>query len=74
MKGNRIVNLKTATKLAIAGASLSVALGVVNLLGRLVPSLVEIIYVGHGSLISFLYTLVSISYLLFFIAVASKQK
>jgi hypothetical protein len=74
MKGNWVVNLKTATKLAIAGASLSVVLGVVNLLGRLIPSLVDIIYVGHGSLIGFLYILVPLSYLLFFIAVASKQK
>lgn len=68
------MDLKAATIVAIIGASLSVVLGVVNLIARFITPLREIFLAGHGSVVNILYTLVSVSYLVFFITLSSKQK
>ena len=68
------MNLKTATILAIVGAAVAVALGVINLITRFVPALSEIIYAGHGIVVGILWILVSVTYLMFFITLYGKQK
>jgi hypothetical protein len=59
---------------AIVGASLSVFLAMLNLISRFNPSLVKMIYGTFGVAISSISLLVSISYLIFFITLSSKQK
>jgi hypothetical protein len=68
------MTLKSATKIVIAGASLSVVLGILSLLARLIDPLARILYVsGEGVVIGILYILVSVSYLVFFVTLSSKQ-
>lgn len=68
------MNLKTATILAIVGASTATALNVIALIARYATAVAEVVYVGRGVIFNVLYLAVSVTYLLFFITLHGKQK
>ena len=68
------MSLKTATVLAIIGASLTIVLGVIGLIARFLPSLAGVVFVGRRVVFAALHMAVSVMYLLFFITLHGKQK
>jgi hypothetical protein len=69
------MSLKFATTMAIVGSAIALLLGIMNMVVPFVPSLQEVIYQGPGIVVlQVLWVLVHVSYLLFFITLAEKQK
>jgi hypothetical protein len=68
------VNLKVATNVAIAGASIGVLLSALFLLAKAFPGFLWVLIARIGILREVLFTCVSVAYLIFFIAFRSKQK
>jgi hypothetical protein len=68
------MNLKIATNVAIAGASIQMLLTILFLLSRAFPALVWVLIARNGVVREVLYTCVSVAYLIFFIAFRLKQK
>lgn len=68
------MNLKIATNVAIAGASIGVLLSILYLLSRAFPDLIWVLIARIGIVREVLFTFISVTYLIFFIAFRSKQK
>jgi hypothetical protein len=68
------MSLKDATVIAIVGTWLVIVLGVLQILSQFITPIQDVLFVGRGVVLSILYLLLHISYLVFFMTLSSKQK